>query len=356
MTSKLVKRARYIFRLALPFTLLMSFSATAQPPQIERFENVRQQHWIGVSPVNRNTIWLSGENGTVARTTDSGKSWEYFQPGPADIEFRDIEAIDDRRAYAVSVGTNGQSRIYYTDNGGKSWRLRFRGESNSFFNCMALSPDGEAWIHGDSVGDEWRMVHSADGRNWMQVRSAVAVPPQSNEGGFASSGSCARFNNNTWMIATGNADKARVLIKGSFGIRFHVIDTPMPAGPMAGITSVWPIDEDSFYIAGGELNEASGSEDRLWHYQDNTFQALPQPPMSGALYSLSLVNHNGSWLLTSNPQGAAALNLSTDQWVKLSDANIWNIQCHGDVSCWLVGKNGYVGRLQWQPPQDSNKL
>lgn len=356
MTSKLAKRVCNTFRLVLPFSLLISFSAAAQPPQIEVFDNVRKQHWIGVSPVNRNTIWLSGDNGTVARTTDSGKSWQYFQPGPSDLEFRDIEAIDDRRAYAVSVGNNGQSRIYYTDNGGDSWRLRFRGEPNSFFNCMALSPDGEAWIHGDSVGDEWRMVHSADGRNWMQVRSAVAEPPLSNEGGFASSGSCARFNNKTWMIATGNSDKARVLIKGSFGIRFSVMETPMSAGPMAGITSIWPINEESFYIAGGDLGDNTSRGERLWHYTDDSFKALPEAPMAGALYSLSLVEHDGSWLLTSNPQGAAALNLKSRQWFQLSDANIWNIQCHDDISCWFVGKDGYVGRLQWQPAQKREKF
>lgn len=335
---------------ALPLSLLFSGSAFGQPPSIERIENIRAQHWIGVSPVSRTTVWLAGDQGTVARTTDSGKNWQYFQPGPSDLEFRDIEAIDDRRAYALSVGDAGQSRIYYTDNGGNSWRLRHRGESDSFFNCMALSPSGEAWVHGDSVGDEWRMVRSADGRNWMQVRSAVAKPPLSNEGGFAASGSCARFNNDTWMIATGNADTARVLVKGTFGIRFSVIDTPMASGPMAGITSVWPINKTEFYMAGGDFNDAEQTQGRLWHYNDDTFTPLPAPPMPGTLYSLSLIDHQDeAWILTSNPAGAAALNLSSDTWFSLSDANIWNIQCHDDVSCWLVGKEGYVGHLQWQP-------
>ncbi|WP_240665219.1 hypothetical protein [Idiomarina sp. 29L] len=328
-----------------------TFGSAAAPPELEVLDTIKDQLWIGISPVSRNTIWVAGENGTVARSTDAGKSWQYFQPGPADLQFRDIEAIDDRRAYAMSVGNGGQSRIYYTDNGGNSWRLRYRGESDSFFNCMALAPSGEAWVHGDSVGDEWRMVRSADGRNWMQVRSAVAEPPQSNEGGFASSGSCARFNNDTWMIATGNADKARVLVKGSFGIRFKVIDSPMQAGPMAGITSVWPDDEDNFYIAGGSLSEEIDEQEapRLWRYSNEEFKALPEPPLSGALYSLSKVSHDGDWLLTSNPQGAAALNIASGQWHPLSDKNIWNIQCHGNISCWFVGKDGFIARLLWQP-------
>lgn len=328
-----------------------SFSAAAAPPELEVLDTIQEQLWIGVSPVSRNTIWVAGENGKIARSTDAGASWEYFQPGPKDLQFRDIEAIDDQRAYAMSVGDSGQSRVYYTDNGGKRWRLRFRGESSTFLNCMALAPSGEAWIYGDSVGDEWRMARSADGRNWMQVRSAVAKPPLSNEGGFASSGSCARFNNDTWVMATGNADKARLLIKGSFGIRFQVIDTPMQAGPMAGITSVWPNTSSDFYIAGGSLSEKQSKQDtpRLWHYANKEFKALPEPPMSGALYSLSKVSHNGEWLLTSNPQGAAALHLDSAKWYPLSDKNVWNVQCHDDISCWFVGKDGFIAKLLWQP-------
>ena len=121
-----------------------TFGSAAAPPELEILDTIKEQHWIGISPVSRNTIWVAGENGTVARSTDAGKSWQYFQPGPDYLQFRDIEAIDDRRAYAMSVGDGGQSRIYYTENGGNSWRLRYRGEGDSFFNCMALAPSGEA--------------------------------------------------------------------------------------------------------------------------------------------------------------------------------------------------------------------
>ncbi len=349
MIASIAKGSTVVFALS-------SFAVNAQaeapePPKVEVVTSIETQQWIGISPVSRNTLWVSGVNGRIARSTDAGQSWQYSQPGPGDLQFRDIEAIDDRRAYALSIGDNGQSRIYFTENGGRDWRLRYGASSDTFLNCMALSPLGEAWVAGDSVGDQWRIVRSPSGRNWIKTNSAVSEKPQSNEGGFASSGSCVRYANDTWIMGTGNADVARVLIKARFGIRFDVIDTPMQSGPGAGIFAVYPEDEDDFYIAGGHLEAEQNEKSRLWHYQSGEFTALPEAPLAGALYSLAKVSHQGDWLLTSNPSGAAAYHIQSETWHKLSDANIWNIQCHGDAACWLAGKEGYLAKLVWKPEQ-----
>ena len=124
----------------------------------------------------------------------------------------DIEAIDNRQAYVLSIGDDGQSKVYFTDNSGANWRMRYRAEADTFLNCMGISPNGEAWVFGDSVGDEWRIVRSPSGRNWIKANSAISEKPQSNED-FAAT-CCVRFNNDTWLVGTGNADTARVLRKG----------------------------------------------------------------------------------------------------------------------------------------------
>lgn len=328
---------------------ISSRAAAMQPPELQVIDHVAKQLWIGIAPVSRNTIWLSGENGRIAHTDDGGLNWSYSQPGQADLQFRDIEAIDNRRAYALSVGNDGQSKIYFTDNAGANWRMRFRADNDTFLNCMDISPNGEAWVFGDSVGDSWRIIRSPGGRNWISANSAVSEKPLANESGFASSGSCVRFHQQTWLVGTGNADKARILRKGNFGIRFDVIDTPMQAGPNAGIWAVWPVDDEQFYIAGGHLNVEDNEGKRLWYYDGKSFSALPEPPLDGALYSLSVVDHNGRWILTSNPSGAAAYHEPTQQWFKLTDANVWNVQCHSDISCWFAGKNGFVAKLVWKP-------
>ncbi|MGM0481633.1 MAG: WD40/YVTN/BNR-like repeat-containing protein [Pseudomonadota bacterium] len=350
-----MKIKQCLHRLLISGLLLPTIGIAAQaaePPELQQLNTVRDQMWIGAAPVSRATVWLAGENGLVAYTRDGGKSWNYSQPGQDDLQFRDIEAIDDRQAYAVSIGDDGESKVYFTDNRGDSWRMRYRADSDTFLNCMATSPNGEAWIFGDTVGDEWRIIRSPGGRNWMKAHSAVSEEPLANEGGFASSGSCVRFNNDTWLVGTGNADTARVLRKGGFGIRFDVIDSPMKAGPGAGIFAVWPVDDEVFYIAGGNMQTDEEQGQRLWRYDGEQFQAVPKPPLEGALYSLSVIDHQGRWLLTSNKSGAAAYHEPTETWHKLTDAEVWNIQCHSDISCWLVGNDGFVAKLIWKPAPD----
>lgn len=337
-------------RCLMVLALLFSCASYAlQMPNAERVESIKKQQWIGLSIVSPTTLWVSGANGTIARTIDGGETWNYSQPASDQLQFRDIEGIDDRQAYALSIGNEGQSRVYYTRDGGDSWRMLYRAENHTFLNCLAMSPSGEAWIYGDSIDDHWSMVRSTDGKNWLAVKSAVAEPPQANEGGFASSGSCLRYANDTWIIGTGNADVARVLVKSAFGIRYQTIETPMQAGPAAGITSVWPYSEQHFLIAGGHLSVAKSQGARLWEYQSGDFTALPEPPMAGGLYSLAVAEHDATeWLLTSNPQGAAAYNRKTQQWHTLADDNIWTIQCHAKRNCWMVGKDGYLAKLTWR--------
>lgn len=329
----------FVSRVVLALSVMLPFAGLTAT--IEPIETRSDINWIAVSHVSKNTVWIGGSGGTIGRSSDSGATWTYSQPGDTDLEFRDIEALDDQRAYALSVG-DGTSRIFYTSNGGERWQQRYRAPSDQFLNCMAVAPTGEAWVFGDSTSERWQMVRSADGRNWVPVRNVVSEPPQSGEGGFASSGGCIRFNQDTWAIATGNGVIPRVLIKGNYGIRFQVVDTPMPGGPMAGITSVWPYSEEEFLIAGGDLNNPDATP-QLFHYRNDEFEQIAVPVLQGALYSL--LDFNGQLLVT-NPSGAALKQSDSDTWELLSDANIWNSACHSSGDCYLVGKDGFVGRLQ----------
>lgn len=310
---------------------------------VTSLESKPDVHWIGVSAPTNNVVWMSGSNATIARSTDAGDTWEYFNPANESLQFRDIEALDANHAYALSIGENGDSRVYYTSNGGRNWQLRYRAGSNQFLNCIAMANSGEAWVYGDSLEGRWEMVRSTDGRNWLSASNVVDSAPLPDEGGLAASGGCVRFNNNVWTIGTANGSKARLLVKRNFGIRFKAIDTPLPAGPSAGIASVWPLAENDVIIAGGDLNDPAAVP-RLMRYQNGEFAALPEPEFDGALYSLT-VRPNGD-MLVSNPNGAAYLNSADMTWEQLSDANIWNSACINQ-RCYLVGKDGFVARISF---------
>ena len=69
----------------------------------------------GVSAVSDRVAWASGTNGTVLRTTDGGTTWSKLTvPGSEKLDFRDIDAVDDRTAYVLSIGSGELSRIYKT--------------------------------------------------------------------------------------------------------------------------------------------------------------------------------------------------------------------------------------------------
>lgn len=318
-------------------TVTSAVSASALAAEL----NVKPTHadinWISISAPSASTVWLAGNQGTIGRSTDAGESWSFSQPGNSELEFRDIEALDDQRAYALSVGEGGNSRIYYTSNSGRNWQMRYRAGSNLFINCLAVSPAGEALAFADSHNERWQLIRSADGRNWLNISNVVDSGPLSGEGGFSSSGNCIQFKNDVWAIGTGNAVTARVLTKSKFGIRFNVMNTPMPAGPMRGITSVWPRAENDFFIAGGDLS-APDSEPKVMHFQNDEFKTLPSPPLQGAVYSLSL---SGEQLLVSNPSGAALGSLTGENWQQLSSENIWVTHCTEQQRCYLAGKDGY---------------
>ena len=51
-------------------------------------------------------------------------------PAPTTLDFRDIDAVDERTAYVLSIGDGDASRIYKTTDGGRTWTLQFRNTDN----------------------------------------------------------------------------------------------------------------------------------------------------------------------------------------------------------------------------------
>src|SRR5436305_8731226 len=80
----------------------------------------------GLCAVSAKVAWVSGTQGTYARTTDGGNNWLVGTvPEAAKLDFRDVKAFGDNTAYLLSAGPGEASRIYKTVDGGKTWKLQF---------------------------------------------------------------------------------------------------------------------------------------------------------------------------------------------------------------------------------------
>ena len=82
--------------------------------------------FIGISAVDEGIVWISGTEGTYARTTDGGTTWHAgVVPDAEALQFRDVHAVDAETAYLLSIGEGEQSRIYKTVDAGATWTLQF---------------------------------------------------------------------------------------------------------------------------------------------------------------------------------------------------------------------------------------
>ena len=86
-------------------------------------------------------VWASGSNGVILRSKDVGKTWQRLHvQGGETLDFRSIQAIDARKAYVMSIGDAGNSRIYKTTDGGATWKLQYADKRTQriFSRCARL--------------------------------------------------------------------------------------------------------------------------------------------------------------------------------------------------------------------------
>jgi hypothetical protein len=110
----------------------------------------------GLSVVSAKVAWASGTKGTIARTTDGGKTWAAQTVPDADkLDFRDVEAFSETTAYILSAGPGPDSRIYKTSDGGKTWALQFKNaEPEGFLDAIAFWDDRNGIALG--IGSRFR--------------------------------------------------------------------------------------------------------------------------------------------------------------------------------------------------------
>jgi photosystem II stability/assembly factor-like uncharacterized protein len=309
----------------------------------------------GVSAVSDSVAWASGASGTILRTVDGGRTWQARAiPGTESLDFRDVDAMDARTAYLLSIGSGEASRIYKTTDGGATWTLQFQNrDPKAFFDAMAFWDRGRGLVVGDSVGGQFAILRTLDGgRNWSAVPAAGLPPALPGEGAFAASGTsvAVRGTRHAW-IGTGAAASARVLRTEDAGSTWSVSSTPVsPAGPTAGIFSIAFRDVLHGIIVGGDyknetqaLSNAAVSEDG-----GATWTVVRPPGLAGFRSAVTYVEAAGfQRVLAVGPSGG---DLSLDggrRWTPLPHKGFHAVAFprRGAIG-WAVGEGGLIARIR----------
>jgi photosystem II stability/assembly factor-like uncharacterized protein len=214
----------------------------------------------GLSAVSPRVAWASGTGGTVIRTEDGGATWARSTiPDSEALDFRDVDAVDERTAYVLSIGDGDASRIYKTTDAGRTWTLQFRNTDKlAFYDAMAFRDARHGFAFSDSVAGRLVIIRTDDGgAHWHQI--ARGLPPAlENEGAFAASGTNIAISGDRIWIAT---SRSRVLMSTDDGRTWNAVSTPVPNGPSAGLFSIAFASRDRGIVAGGDYKAEAGTAD-----------------------------------------------------------------------------------------------
>ncbi|MFE2440454.1 WD40/YVTN/BNR-like repeat-containing protein, partial [Streptomyces sp. NPDC059409] len=300
----------------------------------------------------RPRAWGAGSGGTVLRTTDGGDTWrDVSPPGAGELEFRDIEAFDARRAVALSIGEGEASRVYRTDDGGATWTESFRNtDARAFYDCLTFFDRRHGLAMSDPVNGRFRILSTSDGgRSWKVLPDAGMPAAQTGEAGFAAGGQClvSAGPRDVWL-ATGGAAHARVLHSADRGLTWTAADAPIPAGdPARGVFALAFRDRAHGLAVGGDYRpeQASpraaartGDAGRTWHPADRP----PPAYRSGVAW----LPHSRTAALAVGPTGT---DLTTDggrTWRTVDTGSYDTVDCTPDLGCWAAGEQGRVARLE----------
>ena len=314
---------------------------------------------IAVSAANARVAWACGSKGTFTLTTDGGDSWKAgVVPGAEELQFRDVEAVSDKIAYLLSVGSKPSDfRIYKTTDGGASWTMQFQNQdAKAFYDCFAFWTPTHGIAVSDSVDGRFPDLRTDDGKTWQQIGAKLPAA-LAGEGSFASSGTCiaTQGQRNAW-IATGSGKSARILASRDGGATWTAYDTPLPSAPGAGAFTVAFRDAHNGILGGGNLDPKQRDQAAAAVSRDGgkSWKITSEPPVSGAIYGLSYVGGAGSRdlaravVITANRGGAAWTPDEGNTWYKLPDVSgYWGVSFAGPQAGWLVGTEGRILKISF---------
>ena len=315
----------------------------------------------GVSAASSAVAWASGSGGTYARTTDGGVSWQSsVMPGEAELDFRDVQAVDASTAYLLSIGNREKSRIYKTSNGGRDWTLQFTNHNEkAFFDAFAFWDARTGIAVSDPVDGRFVLIKTTNGgATWKEIPRESSPLAIQSDGAFAASGTCitVQGRRNVWF-GTGGGATARVFRSTDAGLTWRVALTPITAGnASSGIFSIAFKDAKNGVIVGGDYKKEGESGNNVATTIDGgaTWSLATGSRPSGFRSAVAYVPGNREpMLITVGPSGSDYSVDNGSTWVSFSNMGFHAVSLAGVNAGWAVGESGRIGKYSVAQTQDT---
>jgi photosystem II stability/assembly factor-like uncharacterized protein len=323
--------------------------ATLAAVRVERQSSGVTARLRGVSAISPSVAWASGAGGTILRTVDGGRTWQP-RPIPATLsaDFRDVDAVSDRIAYVLSIGSGESSRIFKTVDGGEHWDLQFANtDPKVFLDAMTFADDAHGIAFGDSVDGLFVVLTTSDGRGWTRIpadRLPAALP---GEGAFAASGSnIAMVGRECIWIGT---TASRVLRSLDGGRTWSVFETPLATGTATGIFSIAFRDRDHGIVVGGNYQREQDAIDNAAITTDAGRTWTLVKGLGGFRSAVAWLQRPPHTLIAVGPSG---MDLSYDDGRTWTAGSTDGFDAIGVVptgaAAYASGSGGRIARLEWE--------
>ena len=296
----------------------------------------------GMSVVNDKIVWLSGSKGTVARSIDGGKTFEWMTvAGYEKSDFRDIEAFDAKTVILMAIDT--PAIILKTIDAGKTWKKVFEDKrTGMFLDAMEFWNEMSGIVVGDPMEGKLFIARTFDGgETWRGLPDAAYPTTKKGEAMFASSGTnVVKLNKQEAVFVTGGKSSRMF-------IRDLKIDLPILQGEdFTGANSIAAFKNKIIVVGGDFSKDTLRSKNCVLTLNKGKTFLLPTTPPFG--YRSCVVFLSKEKLITC---GTSGVDVSTDggiNWRTISTESFHVVQkAKKGNKVFLSGSKGRVAMLVW---------
>ncbi|MEO6868765.1 MAG: oxidoreductase [Ginsengibacter sp.] len=296
----------------------------------------------GLSVVNDNVVWISGNKGTIGKSINGGKTWNYFTiPGFANADFRDIEAFDAKTAVVMNI--QNPACILKTIDGGINWiKTSSFADSTLFLDAMEFWNEQSGILIGDPINNHFFIARTFDGgASWQVLPPRLTPVAVSGEACFASSGTNVRKLNK----------KEAVFISGGLSSHFYYrnnkIKLPLLQGKEStGANSIAVKGRKTIMVAGGDFTHQEDTLGNLcYSYDGGNTWSVPEKTPSGYRSCVEYIIKQ-TWITC----GLNGVDISIDngkRWNKISSISFHVVRkAKKGTTVFFAGNNGVIGKLE----------
>lgn len=331
----------------IPLSLIIFYCTILNGQKIETLTRGTKTSIRGLSVVSDKIIWSSGSNGTVGKSIDGGKTWQWFTVKNFEKnDFRDIEAFDAKTAIVIAIAE--PAYILKTTDGGKTWKTVFADSTKGMFlDAMDFWNVNSGIVIGDPINGKFFVARTFNGGdNWQTIPFDKLPAADPGEGCFASSGTNVRKLDRDEACFVSGGLRSRLFI------RDRKIDLPVLQGKeTTGANSVAISDDKKLeggqhiIVVGGDFSNDTSAEKNcaLTNDQGRTW-IIPATPPHGYRSCIEFITKNQ--LITCGTSGVDISNDGGLNWqlVSRESFHVCRKAKKGNA-VFLAGSNGRIAKL-----------